>query len=86
MPASPLTIQAWFQAPAQYSSSPQRERGGEGGGSREYKEQESGWRGQRVCGKALPCVCVSALCLLNEVLERDMVLSVEGEDVIPLLQ
>lgn len=73
MPASPLTIQAWFQAPAQYSSSPQRAQGGEGGGSWEYKEQDLGWRGQRMCGEGLVCVCVCVVCLLYEVLERDTV-------------
>lgn len=70
MPASPLTIQAWFQAPAQYSSSPRRAQGGAGwgGASEEYKEQDSGLTGQSVW------------------LGRDMVLSVEREDVISLLE
>ncbi len=79
MPASPLTIQARFQAPAQYSSSPQRARGGEGGGS-----TRSGTRGGGVRGcVAWDCVCVHLRC---EVLERDTVLSVEREDVFSLLQ
>ncbi len=71
MPASPLTIQAWFQAPAQYGSSPQRTRG-EGGG--EWGVQGVGlgvegsgsvWLGTPVC----VCVCVCAY-LRYEVLER----------------
>lgn len=53
-----------------------------GGWDGGYKEQDLGWRGQRVCGKGL-CVCVCVLC---ELLEADMVLSVEREDVISLLQ
>lgn len=87
MPGSPLTIQAWFQAPAQYSFSPQRAQGGKrgvGGGTRS-KTWGGGVR-ECVARDLCVCVCVSALCLLFEVLERDMVLSVEREDVISLLQ
>lgn len=88
MPVSPLTIQAWFQAPGQYGSSPQRVRGGEGGGG---KRGEQG-AGLRVVGSESvwvtrdSCVFVSALCLLYEVLERDIALSVEREDVISVHQ
>ena len=69
------------------SSESARREGAEWG----YKEQDSGWRGQRVCGWGLcvclcVCVCVSAPCLLPEVLERDAALSVERKDVMSLLQ
>lgn len=99
MAASPLTIQAWFQAPAQYGCLPRRERGGGGGGKAAavtavvvVQRARLGVEGSESVIR--DCVCVragvgiAARCLLLEVLpsRAAAVLSVERQDDISSLE